>query len=83
MDPRLVSLSIPVFFVLMALEYIVLRKDPDRRYRLHDAMEVLEDGRPVDFADLALRLGFFDQAHFTRAFRKFLGRTPASYGGQA
>ena len=44
MDPRLVSLSIPVFFVLMALEYIVLRKDPDRRYRLHDAISSLSNG---------------------------------------
>lgn len=53
-----------------------------QRYRLHDAMEELESGRRVDLGGLALRLGFCDQAHFTRAFRKFLGRTPAGYGGQ-
>ena len=50
-----------------------------QRYRLHDAMEHLEANRPVDLPALALSLGFFDQAHFNRAFRTFLGRTPTGY----
>lgn len=50
-----------------------------QRYRLHDAMAQLEAGRPVDLPALALALGFFDQAHFTRAFKAFLGRTPSGY----
>ena len=41
MDARLVSLSIPFFFLLIALEILVLRKDPDRRYRLHDSISSL------------------------------------------
>lgn len=49
------------------------------RYRLHDAMAQLEAGQPVDLPALALALGFFDQAHFTRAFKAFLGRTPTGY----
>lgn len=44
MDARLVSLSIPFFFVLIALEILVLRKDPDRRYRLHDSISSLSNG---------------------------------------
>ncbi|HEX9009624.1 MAG TPA: helix-turn-helix domain-containing protein [Holophagaceae bacterium] len=49
------------------------------RYRLHDAMERLESGQAVDLAALALALGFYDQAHFIKAFRALLGRTPAVY----
>ncbi len=54
-----------------------------QRYRLHDAMERLEglEGpQPVDLPGLALSLGFFDQAHFSRVFKAFLGRTPSGYG---
>jgi AraC-like DNA-binding protein len=50
-----------------------------QRYRLHEAMERLETHEPVDLPALALALGYFDQAHFTKAFRTFLGRTPAGY----
>jgi AraC-like DNA-binding protein len=50
-----------------------------QRYRLHDAMERLEEDRPVDLPALALSLGFYDQAHFIRVFKAFLGRTPTEY----
>jgi len=50
-----------------------------QRYRLHDAMARLEAREPVDLAELALSLGFFDQAHFIRVFKAFLGRTPTGY----
>jgi AraC-like DNA-binding protein len=50
-----------------------------QRYRLHDAMEELEGARPVDLPALALSLGFYDQAHFIRVFKAFLGRTPTGY----
>lgn len=46
---------------------------------LHDATEQREAGQPVDLPGLALALGCFDQAHFTKAFRTFLGRTPTGY----
>jgi AraC-like DNA-binding protein len=45
--------------------------------RLDHARELLARGAHV--ADVAARLGFSDQAHFTRAFRKSLGWTPARY----
>ncbi|GLH71900.1 AraC family transcriptional regulator [Geothrix limicola] len=50
-----------------------------QRYRLHEAMEQLEAHQAVDLPALALALGFFDQAHFIKAFRTYLGRTPAVY----
>lgn len=50
-----------------------------QRYRLHDAMEQLEANRTVDLPALALSLGFYDQAHFIRVFKAFLGRTPTGY----
>lgn len=49
------------------------------RYRLHEAVEQLEGGKPVDWAALALDLGYFDQAHFIRDFRQLVGRTPGDY----
>ena len=33
----------------------------------------------VDFADLAVRLGWYDQAHFINDFRVMLGVTPGEY----
>jgi len=49
------------------------------RYRLHEAIEQLAAGAPPDWAALALQLGYFDQAHFIRDFRKLVGRTPGEY----
>ena len=42
-------------------------------------MERLESNQAVDLAALALALGFYDQAHFIKAFRALLGQTPAVY----
>lgn len=50
-----------------------------QRYRLHDAIDRLDAGEPVDLAALASALGYFDQAHFIKAFRSLVGRTPAAY----
>ena len=49
------------------------------RYRLHEAIERLVDGKPVDWAALALDLGYFDQAHFIGDFRRLVGQTPVKY----
>lgn len=50
-----------------------------RRYRLHEAAERLSEGKAVNFAELALDLGYFDQAHFLKDFRALVGVTPADY----
>lgn len=50
-----------------------------KRYRLHEAVAILQAGGHVDWADLALTLGYFDQAHFIRDFRGLIGCTPMAY----
>ncbi|MEO7326166.1 MAG: AraC family transcriptional regulator [Dokdonella sp.] len=49
------------------------------RYRLHEAIDRLAAGKPVDWTALALELGYFDHAHFIRDFRHLIGRTPGEY----
>ncbi len=53
-----------------------------RRYRLLEAASRLGRGEPVDQIDLALTLGYADQAHFVRDFRAVVGRPPARYATQ-
>jgi AraC-like DNA-binding protein len=48
------------------------------RYRLHEAVALLQGGVQPD-AELALRLGYFDQAHFIRDFRRVVGQPPSAY----
>ncbi|GAB3793328.1 helix-turn-helix domain-containing protein [Dyella agri] len=50
-----------------------------QRYRLHEAVAQLQAGHTLDWAGLALALGYYDQAHFIRDFRRLVGRAPADY----
>lgn len=50
-----------------------------QRYRLHEAAERLAAGETRDWARVALDLGYFDQPHFIRDFRAFIGRSPSQY----
>ncbi len=54
-----------------------------QRFRLLDAAAVANSGtrfaRDVDWAALAVDLGFSDQAHLTREFSRIVGTPPASY----
>lgn len=50
-----------------------------QRYRLHEAAERIAAGAVVDWAELALDLGYADQAHFIRDFRRMVGHSPADY----
>jgi AraC-like DNA-binding protein len=49
-----------------------------QRYRLHEAAEQLASG-DVNYAALALSLGYSDQAHFVRDFKAVVGTSPAAY----
>jgi len=49
------------------------------RYRLQHAALQIETVPDLDFADLAVRLGWYDQAHFINDFRAMLGCTPGEY----
>lgn len=50
-----------------------------RRYRLHEITELLAEGAEIDWAALAADLGYADQAHLSRDFRKIFGEPPTSY----
>jgi AraC-like DNA-binding protein len=53
-----------------------------QRFRLHDAVVMLESADPPDLATLAIELGWFDQAHFSRDFADLVGETPAAYAAR-
>jgi AraC-like DNA-binding protein len=50
-----------------------------RRYRLLDAAEAVRGGERVSWAEVAVDLGYADQAHLIRDFRAAIGQTPAAY----
>ncbi len=50
-----------------------------RRSRLHEAALRADSGDPVDWAQLAIDLGYADQAHLTRDFTATLGVSPTRY----
>jgi AraC-like DNA-binding protein len=50
-----------------------------RRYRLHEAAAQATEGGDVDWARLAIELGYYDQAHLVRDFTATVGTAPARY----
>jgi len=50
-----------------------------RRYRLHELVERCHSGEKLDYAQVALELGYFDQAHLINDFRSIVGFSPAQY----
>lgn len=53
------------------------------RFRLQEAALALERDPNADLSELAIRLGFYDQAHLTNTFVEMLGETPARYAARA
>src|SRR5262249_52460939 len=48
--------------------------------RFQQVLKVISgDGLDVDWADVALSCGYFDQAHFNHDFRGFSGICPSTY----
>jgi AraC-like DNA-binding protein len=52
-----------------------------RRYRLHELLEEMHSGQRLDWAQLAVDLGYFDQAHLINDFKSIVGYTPTEYPG--
>jgi AraC-like DNA-binding protein len=50
-----------------------------QRYRLHEAAERIAAGGAIDWAAMALDLGYSDQAHLIRDFKKLVGQPPGEY----
>ena len=53
-----------------------------KQFRLHEAAARLDGGDNVDLAQLALNLGYFDQAHFIKDFTAVVGVSPTEYAGR-
>jgi AraC-like DNA-binding protein len=49
------------------------------RYRLHEVIEQLNSCGSLDWAQLAVELGYFDQAHLINDFKSMVGYTPTQY----
>lgn len=50
-----------------------------RRFRLHEIVEILNSGKQPDWAQAALELGYFDQAHLINDFKAVVGESPTQY----
>jgi AraC-like DNA-binding protein len=53
-----------------------------RRYRLHELIEKFDSRAQPNWAQLALDLGYFDQAHLINDFKSIVGYTPTQYQSQ-
>jgi AraC-like DNA-binding protein len=53
-----------------------------RIQRFQAALRAIEAGRTIEWADLALSCGYYDQAHFIRDFKAFSGINPSTYLAQ-
>lgn len=54
-----------------------------QRYRLQEAAQQLRAAAPVPLAHLASDLGYADQAHFARDFRRVVGHPPGHFARKA
>ena len=50
-----------------------------RMSRFAAVLAVVDRGGPVDWCDVALSCGYFDQSHFNHDFRAFAGVSPSEY----
>ena len=69
-DPTHLARGFKATFGIAPHAYVVTR-------RLEIARDRILDGQPL--ADVATEVGFFDQAHLTRRFKRFLGVTPGRF----
>jgi AraC-like DNA-binding protein len=53
-----------------------------RLQRFQEALRRTQKGQPIQWADLALSCGYFDQAHFIHDFQAFAGMSPSVYLAQ-
>ena len=47
--------------------------------RFQRVVQIAHGAREIDWADLALDCGYYDQAHFIHDFQSFAGITPSTY----
>jgi len=74
-----VGLSAKRFIERFKIEVGVTPKRYCRIRRFQCALALANRGRQIDWAQVALDCGYFDQAHFIHDFRSFAGLTPTEY----
>jgi AraC-like DNA-binding protein len=74
-----VGLSQRRFIELFRNEVGVTPKAFSRVRRFQRVLGAVEDVQDVDWAEVALSAGYFDQAHFIHDFRDFAGVSPSTY----
>jgi AraC-like DNA-binding protein len=74
-----IGLSAKRFIERFKIEVGMTPKRYCRIRRFQRAVALVNRGRRVDWAQLALDCGYFDQAHFIHDFRSFAGLTPTAY----
>jgi AraC-like DNA-binding protein len=50
-----------------------------RVFRFRSAVDLVQKGRRLDWARVAMACGYYDQAHFNREFREFAGMSPGEF----
>lgn len=51
------------------------------KYRIQDAVEILEKDKKVNIIEVAYQVGFNNKVTFNKSFKKFLSQTPTQYLG--
>lgn len=50
-----------------------------RRQQIQAAQRLLDDADDLQISEVAMRCGYYDMSHFTRAFKQVTGMTPSQY----
>jgi AraC-like DNA-binding protein len=67
------------FIELFSAQVGLTPKRYHRVRRFQEALGMIERGRRVEWTELALACGYYDQPHFIRDFRAFSGINPSEY----
>lgn len=51
------------------------------KYRIQDAVEILEKDKKVNIIDVAYQVGFNNKVTFNKSFKKFISQTPSQFIG--
>jgi AraC-like DNA-binding protein len=78
-----IGLSHRRFLDLFTAEVGLTPKVFCRVRRFQGVLRRIRDGRRVEWADVALACGYYDQAHFIKEFQSFSGLNPSDYRASA
>lgn len=77
-----IALSPPRFIQVFREDVGLTPKQFCRVQRFQQATRLIAQGQYIDWVDVALACGYYDQAHFINEFRHFAGITPSAYAPQ-